>query len=83
MYFNDHEPSHFHAEYGEFEALIEIETLAILRVDCPGEPWHWSSNGPLFTVKRYEPTGIARAWGPDRNPSRRLNRNRHETRTHP
>ena len=30
MYFNDHEPAHFHAEYGEFEALIEIETLATL-----------------------------------------------------
>lgn len=35
MYFNDHEPSHFHAEYGEFEALIEIETLAVLRGDLP------------------------------------------------
>jgi hypothetical protein len=31
MYFNDHEPAHFHAEYGEFEALIEIDTLAVLR----------------------------------------------------
>jgi Domain of unknown function (DUF4160) len=31
MYFNDHNPSHFHAEYGEFEALIDIESLAILR----------------------------------------------------
>jgi hypothetical protein len=35
MYFNDHEPSHFHAEYGEFEALIEIETLAVLRGELP------------------------------------------------
>ena len=35
MYFNDHEPAHFHAEYGEFEGLIEIETLAILRGDLP------------------------------------------------
>jgi len=35
MYFNDHNPAHFHAEYGEYEALIEIETLSILRGDLP------------------------------------------------
>ena len=35
MYFNDHEPAHFHAEYGEFEALIEIDTLATLRGALP------------------------------------------------
>jgi Domain of unknown function (DUF4160) len=35
MYFNDHNPAHFHAEYGEFEALIEIETLCIMRGDLP------------------------------------------------
>jgi hypothetical protein len=26
MFFNDHEPAHFHVTYGEFEALIEVET---------------------------------------------------------
>jgi hypothetical protein len=26
MYPNDHLPPHFHAVYGEFEALIEIDT---------------------------------------------------------
>ncbi len=35
MYFKDHSPAHFHAEYGEFEALVEIETLAILRGELP------------------------------------------------
>lgn len=35
MYFRDHSPAHFHAEYGEHEALIEIETLAVLRGDLP------------------------------------------------
>ncbi len=29
MFYSDHEPAHFHALYGEFEALIEIETLRI------------------------------------------------------
>jgi hypothetical protein len=31
MYYNDHDPAHFHVAYGEFEALIEVETLAIYR----------------------------------------------------
>ena len=30
MYFDDHDPSHFHAEYAEDEAVISIETLAII-----------------------------------------------------
>ena len=30
MYFDDHDPSHFHAEYGEDEAVISIETLAVI-----------------------------------------------------
>jgi hypothetical protein len=29
MYFNDHGPPHFHAEYGEYVASIAIETLAV------------------------------------------------------
>jgi hypothetical protein len=35
MFFNDHQPPHFHAEYGEYEALIEIETLAVCRGELP------------------------------------------------
>jgi hypothetical protein len=35
MYFSDHEPAHFHAQYGESEALVAIETLAVLRGDLP------------------------------------------------
>lgn len=35
MFYNDHEPAHFHVAYGEFEALIEIETLAIYRGELP------------------------------------------------
>ncbi len=31
MFFREHEPAHFHAEYGEHEALLEIETLAVYR----------------------------------------------------
>jgi hypothetical protein len=35
MFYNDHEPAHFHALYGEDEALIEVETLAVLRGSLP------------------------------------------------
>ena len=35
MYFNDHHPAHFHACYGDSEALIEIDTLDILRGELP------------------------------------------------
>ncbi|MBI3319569.1 MAG: DUF4160 domain-containing protein [Candidatus Omnitrophica bacterium] len=30
MFFDDHQPSHFHAFYGGHEALIAIKTLAII-----------------------------------------------------
>lgn len=35
MYYSDHEPAHFHAIYGEYETLIEIETLAVFRGSLP------------------------------------------------
>jgi len=35
VFFSDHAPAHFHAIYGEHEALIEIETLAVYRGELP------------------------------------------------
>jgi len=35
MYYNDHMPPHFHAEYGEHEAIYEIDTLDITRGGLP------------------------------------------------
>jgi hypothetical protein len=35
MYYNDHSPAHFHAEYGEFEAVYMIETIEVLRGELP------------------------------------------------
>jgi len=35
MYYNDHLPPHFHAEYGEHEAVYEIDTLDILQGRLP------------------------------------------------
>jgi hypothetical protein len=31
MYYNDHAPPHFHAEYAEDEALFSIDTLQVLQ----------------------------------------------------
>jgi len=36
MFDSDHEPAHFHAIYGEHEALIEVETLSLFRGSLPG-----------------------------------------------
>jgi hypothetical protein len=30
MYFDDHPPPHFHAEYGEHKAVVEIHSLAAI-----------------------------------------------------
>ena len=35
MYINDHPPPHFHAEYAEYEAVINIDTLAVVAGNLP------------------------------------------------
>jgi len=35
MYWDEHAPPHFHALYGEFEASIDLQTLAIIRGSLP------------------------------------------------
>ena len=35
MFFNDHAPPHFHAQYGEFKAEIAIATLQVLGGTLP------------------------------------------------
>ena len=35
MFYNDHPPPHFHAEYGSDEAVYEIATLDVLRGKLP------------------------------------------------
>ena len=47
MFYEDHLPPHFHAEYGEFEALINIHTLGIFAGELPhralGLVMEWAS----------------------------------------
>jgi hypothetical protein len=35
MYYDDHNPPHFHAYYGGHEAIISIETLEIMEGSLP------------------------------------------------
>ena len=35
MFFNEHNPPHFHARYGEAQAEIDIQTLRIIEGDLP------------------------------------------------
>lgn len=35
MFYNDHLPAHFHAEYGGAEALIAIDSLEVYRGELP------------------------------------------------
>ncbi len=35
MFFNDHAPPHFHAEYGEFKAVVNIQELSIIEGSLP------------------------------------------------
>jgi hypothetical protein len=49
MFWQEHTPPHFHALYGEFEALIDIRTLEVIRALSREERYHWSWNGQLST----------------------------------
>lgn len=49
MYFNDHGPPHFHADYGGDQAVIGIETLAVLSGRRPRVHRGSSSSGPFAT----------------------------------
>jgi len=47
MYFDDHAPPHFHASYAGEEAVIAIETLAVLHGSLPARAYglvvEWAS----------------------------------------
>ena len=47
MYFDEHAPAHFHAYYGDHSAVIEIETLQVLKGHLPqrvlGMVLEWAS----------------------------------------
>ncbi|MGN6468465.1 MAG: DUF4160 domain-containing protein [Rhizobiaceae bacterium] len=57
MFWDDHNPPHFHAVYGDDEVVITISTLEILRSDLPRRACHWSLNGRKITGRSCWRTG--------------------------
>ena len=43
-FYGDHNPPHFHADYGEHEVLLNINTLAILGGNLPHDQ-RWTRVG--------------------------------------
>jgi hypothetical protein len=41
MYYNEHNPPHFHARYGQFKIEIAIKTLTVLQASCRQRHWVW------------------------------------------
>lgn len=37
MYFNEHNPPHFHVEYNEYNAAISIQTLGVIKGKLPSK----------------------------------------------
>lgn len=35
MFFNDHAPAHFHVQYAEYKATVEIESLTLSSGELP------------------------------------------------
>lgn len=58
LYWNDHQPPHFHAKYGEFEILVNIQTLAILEGNFPKRAkamvLEWASDHRLELIEGWE-----------------------------
>lgn len=60
MYFADHVPPHFHAEYAEHEARIAIDTLAVISGQLPCERWDSWRSGRRSTNRSCRPHGQKR-----------------------
>jgi len=57
MYYRERPPPHFHAEYGEFEITVEIDTGVITGKTRGGRStWSWS--GTLYTGRNWPRTGL-------------------------
>lgn len=45
MFFNEHAPPHFHADYAGHRAVINIRTLEVIEGKLPRAPLGWCSTG--------------------------------------
>ena len=51
LFFADHPPPHFHAIYGDYNALFNLETLEIIEGDLPNR----ATNMVVEWAKIYQP----------------------------
>jgi hypothetical protein len=58
MYFADHPPPHFHAEYGEYDAVIDIHNLVVIGGSLPpralGLVIEWAAQHQADLLKLWE-----------------------------
>ena len=58
IYYNDHMPPHFHAEYNEFEVLIEIKSLQILAGSLPAKQMkrvlRWAKDNKTILLNKWD-----------------------------
>ena len=73
MFFNDHNPPHFHAYYGSDEALFAIETLSLVAGRLPpratGLVVEWASLHQAELMEAWKKGSGARASGQNRTAS--------------
>ena len=56
MYFDDHNPPHFHVRYNEYRAVVDIQTLNVLGGSLPArvrgliEEWAELHQGELLSM---------------------------------
>lgn len=62
MYFDDHPPAHFHAEYAGNEAIVSIDTLAVIAGDLPPR-----AQGLVTEWAALHQTELREAWQRARN----------------
>jgi hypothetical protein len=57
LFFSDHPPPHFHAIYGDYNALFNLETLEIIEGDLPNR----ATTMVVEWAKIYQ-TELSRMW---------------------
>ena len=62
MYYNDHNPPHFHAEYGDATSVVGIESLAVIEGRLPRR-----ASGMVMEWAAQHQTDLRNAWDQARN----------------
>ena len=61
MYFREHGVPHFHALYGEYNAVFDVQTLEAIEGDLPVRHTKWCRTGRVSTRPNYFACGKPRS----------------------